>query len=210
MKKSINRKHSIVLAAILATVLTACGSAPATAATIEDIQPAVEIAQEVAQEVVTEEVVEEVTKAVEEVVEEVVAEPTPEPEPEKIVYEGIDYESDEEGAQWIESFVGIIDEPKVVIFSDITGKKQIVEEDEEVTFDVENDCIGVYLPDGYNMPLAWFDGVQLDLEKDIHIEMHHFYGWLEKSTVGSKTKAGVHLVDEENNDIVFSFTISKE
>ena len=134
MKKSINRKHSIVLAAILATVLTACG-APATAAvTTEDIQPVVEKAQEVAQEVVTEEVVEEV-----------VAEPTPEPTPEPIIYEGIDYESTLSAVDWAGTFVGIIDEPKGIVYNEATNKHEIIENGKEVKLE-QGDEFSVYLP----------------------------------------------------------------
>ena len=147
MRKSVNRKNSIiVLAAILATVLTACG-APATAAvTTEDIQPVVEKAQEVVEEVVTEETVTEVTKAVEQVVEEVVAEPTPEPTPEPIVYEGIDYESTLPVEDWVETFVGIIDEPKAVIYNAETNKHIILEGGERVFLE-EGDEFGIYNPE---------------------------------------------------------------
>lgn len=49
------------------------------------------------------------------------AEPTQEP----VVYEGIDMESTLPGMEWIETFNGVIDEPKMVIFNDETNKKHI-------------------------------------------------------------------------------------
>ena len=170
MRKSVNRKNSIiVLAAILATVLTACG-APATAAvTTEDIQPVVEKAQEVVEEVVTEETVTEVTKAVEQVVEEVVAEPTPEPTPEPIVYEGIDYESTLPVEDWVETFVGIIDEPKAVIYNAETNKHIILEGGEKVFLE-EGDEFGIYNP-------KVIDGSPYDISGGPTKGVVHVYGY---------------------------------
>lgn len=51
---------------------------------------------------------------------EAVPEPTPEPTPEPILYEEIDMESTLPGIEWIATFEGIIEEPKIVIFNDET------------------------------------------------------------------------------------------
>ena len=66
-----------------------------------------------------------------------------------VVYEGIDMESDLPGEEWVETFVGIIEEPKIVVFSDETGRKEIFENDSIIKFNPDTDMIGVYLPDGY-------------------------------------------------------------
>lgn len=78
MTRNLKRIATTTLAIFMALSTVACGSAPTTAVTTEDIQPVVEKAQEVVEEVVeevvTEETVTEVTKAVEEVVAEETAE----------------------------------------------------------------------------------------------------------------------------------------
>ncbi len=88
------------------------------------------------------------------------AEPTPTEAPIKtkepagnpvVVYEGIDMESDLPGEEWVETFVGIIEEPKLVVFSDETGRKEIFEKDSIIKFNPETDIIGVFLPKGYTI-----------------------------------------------------------
>lgn len=74
-------------------------------------------------------------------------EPAPPQEP--VVYEGIDMDSTLNGQDWLETFIGVIDEPKVVVFSDITGKKVIVEQDAEVTFILDEDAMALFIPEGY-------------------------------------------------------------
>ena len=73
-------------------------------------------------------------------------EPTEEP---SVVYEGIDMESDLPGEEWVETFIGVIEEPKIVVFSDETGRKEIFENDSVIKFNPDTDRIGVYLPEGY-------------------------------------------------------------
>lgn len=68
-------------------------------------------------------------------------------EPAKVVYEGIDMDSSLPGEEWIETFHGIIDEPKIVIFNDDTGRKTIVENGDTVVFN-KSDTFGLYLPEG--------------------------------------------------------------
>lgn len=73
----------------------------------------------------------------------------PAPTQEPVVYEGIDMDSTLNGQDWLETFIGVIDEPKVVVFSDITGKKVIVEQDAEVTFNLDEDAMALFIPEGY-------------------------------------------------------------
>lgn len=79
-----------------------------------------------------------------------VAEATPAPtEKPPVVYEEIDIESDLPIQTWIETFVGVIDEPKVVIFNNETGKKVIVEQEEDIIINPETDALLLYFPEGY-------------------------------------------------------------
>lgn len=73
------------------------------------------------------------------------AEPTPEPTPEAVVYEGIDMQSTLPGEEWIKTFNGIINEPKLVVFNDETNKKVIVENGEKVEFS-KTDTLVIYGP----------------------------------------------------------------
>ena len=77
---------------------------------------------------------------------EATVESTPEATEEPVLYEGIDIESTLPGKEWIETFVNIINEPKIVVFSDETGRKEIIEEGGIVTFNPDVDLIAVYLP----------------------------------------------------------------
>ena len=78
-------------------------------------------------------------------------EPTPEPTPEPTEnpYPGIDFDSELPGLEWVESFTGIIEEPKFVVYSDITGRKEIIENEEIVFINPDEDIIAVFSPDGY-------------------------------------------------------------
>lgn len=126
-----------VLIMLVATLLTACSSAAAPAPA-----PAKEEATEVKED----------TAEVEQVKEEVAepdptAEPTPEPTPEPEVskYEGIDMESTLPGIEWLDTFDGIINEPKLVVFNDDTNKKVIVENGDTVEFSL-TDTMATYVP----------------------------------------------------------------
>lgn len=139
-KRTIKRNILSVLAVLvmlMATLLTACSNQSAAA-------PAKEEATEVKEDTA------EVEQVKEEVAEpEPTAEPTPEPTleptPEAVVYEGIDMESTLPGEEWIKTFNGIINEPKLVVFNDDTNKKVIVESGEKVEFS-QLDTMAVYVP----------------------------------------------------------------
>lgn len=94
-------------------------------------------------------VVEATAAPTEESVEVATPEPTPEPTEEPVLYPGIDMESDLNGKEWIGTFEGIITEPKVVIYNDETGRKEIVEEGSTVTFNPDKDTFVLYLPEGW-------------------------------------------------------------
>ncbi len=76
-------------------------------------------------------------------------EPTPEPTPDP--YPGIDMNPDLLGKEWLKTFNGVFEEPKVVIFNDETGRKQIVEPDDLILVTDENDVLALYEPEGYAM-----------------------------------------------------------
>ncbi len=136
MKATDKRKNIFsVLAAVvmvMATLLTACGSGQAAVASTEAEAAKVETAK--AEEAEPTAPVE--TKE---------AEPTAEPTPEPVTYEGIDMESTLPGVEWIKTFDGVIEEPKMVIFNDETNKKVIVENGQKVEFS-EGDNLLIYTP----------------------------------------------------------------
>lgn len=137
-KKAFKRKRNIlnvlaVLVMLMAMLLTACSSGKTDAAPASEETSAAEADKE------AEQVKEEAAEP------EPTAEPTPEPTPEAVVYEGIDMESTLPGEEWIKTFDGIIDEPKLVVFNDDTNKKVIVENGQEVEFS-RTDKLGIYIP----------------------------------------------------------------
>lgn len=137
MKKIIKRNilSVLVVFVMLATLLTACSSRETTETSAKEETTKAEVTEE--------------TPAVEQVEEEVATpEPTEEPTPEPVVYEGIDMESTLPGEQWVASFNGIIDEPKLVVFNDETNKKVILEEGQEVDFALK-DKVAVFIPEGH-------------------------------------------------------------
>jgi len=95
-------------------------------------------------------------------VEEATPESTEEP---SVVYEGIDMDSTLNGQDWLETFVGIVDEPKVVVFSDVSGKKVIVEQDGEVVINPDEDAIALYLPDNFYYANV-YQGIEKSQEKN--------------------------------------------
>ena len=68
-----------------------------------------------------------------------------ETETQSVVYEGIDMDSTLPGLEWIETFNGVIEEPKLVIFNDDTNKKIILENDQKIDFS-EGDNLLLYMP----------------------------------------------------------------
>ena len=83
-------------------------------------------------------------------------EPTIEPTPEPTPVPTPDTESTLPGVEWIKTFEGIIDEPKLVVFNDSTNKKVILEELEEVEF-YDDDTLAVYIPQGKGKIVRYFN-----------------------------------------------------
>ena len=144
-----NHRSSLIvvlsLVLLMAITLTACSSGK----TVEEtkVSETVESKEEVVEVDVAEAEAEPAPTA------EPTAEPTPEPTPEPIVYEGIDMESQLPGVEWLLTFKDIILEPKIVVFSDETGKKQIIEKGGVVYFNPDVDLLAVYLPEGAKCPM---------------------------------------------------------
>ncbi|MBQ6696313.1 MAG: hypothetical protein IJN16_06385 [Lachnospiraceae bacterium] len=138
-----------------------------------------------------------------------IAEATPEPTEEPSgVYEGINMESDLSGEEWVKTFVGIIEEPKIVVFSDETGRKEIFENDSILKFNPDTDMLGVYLPDGYarlNKNIGLKDIVC------IHDSEYLFYCELKpKETRESGKKMAALYVEYEGEEISLPFVFKPE
>ena len=74
---------------------------------------------------------------------ELAIEPTPEPSPAPTP----DTESTLPGVEWMQSFNGIIEEPKLVVFNDENNKKIIIKDsNQEVEF-YDDDTLAIYIPD---------------------------------------------------------------
>lgn len=147
MKRKTNkRKHLVlllVLSMLIANILCACGSSNEVAATSakeetttvkEETQPEVAEAEEAAPA--------EESEAVEET--ETEAEDIENPEP--VEYEGIDLNSSLPTPEWVEqSFPGVIDEYKLVVYNDETHYRVIVENGQTIKFH-KDDKLLTYFP----------------------------------------------------------------
>lgn len=178
-KKAFKRKRNIlnvlaVLVMLMAMLLTACSSGKTDAAPASEEASAAEADKEAEQ--VKEEAAEPEPTA-EPTLE---PEPTPEPTPEAVVYEGIDMESTLPGEEWIKTFDGIIEEPKLVVFNDDTNKKVIVENGQEVEFS-RTDKLYVYVP---NQKDAWI--TEQDVENFRLTEGRTYSKLSERYKVGDK------------------------
>ena len=178
-KKVFKRKRNIlnvlaVLVMLMAMLLTACSSSKTDAAPASEETSAAEADKEAEQ--VKEEAAEPEPTA-EPTLE---PEPTPEPTPEAVVYEGIDMESTLPGEEWIKTFDGIIEEPKLVVFNDDTNKKVIVENGQEVEFS-RTDKLYVYVP---NQKDAWI--TEQDVENFRLTEGRTYSKLSERYKVGDK------------------------
>lgn len=133
-----------------------------------------------------------------------VAQATAEPTEEPVLYPGIDMESDMYGEDWIETFVGIIDQPKVVVYSDETGRKEIVEEEAVVEINPEEDIIAVYLPDGYKYANRTM-GIN---EKEAAIKEHSRIFFLDvEVTREKKVQMAAIYVECDGEEIALNFTL---
>ena len=147
----------------------------------------------------------EVTPAPAEVTPEPTEEPTPEPT--ENPYPGIDFDSELPGLEWVESFTGIIEEPKFVVYSDITGRKEIIENDEIVFINPDEDIIAVFSPDGY---LKVGDLVGIRISEFVNSD--HVSGCLldSEATREAKTKKAGVYVNCGGEEIVIKFTLKPQ
>ena len=131
---------TLTIALLMAAMLIGCSSSAEPVKETKKAETAAvkEEATKVAEVAKTEEATSEPTP-------EPTPKPTPKPTPEPIVYEGIDMESTLPGEEWVLTFIGVINEPKFVVFNDETNKKVIVEEKGKVTLD-KGDIFVIYTP----------------------------------------------------------------
>lgn len=121
----------------MAFLLTACSTGEKTNTSTNENSERTEITEQE----VTETVEQEEPKAEETATPEPAIEPTPELTPAPTP----DTESTLPGVEWMQTFDGMIDEPKLVVFNDSTNKKIILEELQEVEF-YDDDTLAVYIP----------------------------------------------------------------
>lgn len=119
----------------MAFLLTACSTGEKTNTSTNENSERTEKNEQV----VTETVEQEEPKAEETATPEPTPEPTPAPTP--------DTESTLPGVEWMQSFNGIIEEPKLVVFNDENNKKIIIKDsNQEVEF-YDDDTLAIYIPD---------------------------------------------------------------
>ena len=139
-KRAIKRKNILIMVMLTTTLITACSSGKTAVSLAKDETPAVEASKESEP---IEQVKEEVTKL--KSTAEPTLEPTPDPTSEPTPVPTPDTESTLPGIEWIQTFDGVVDVPKLVVFNDSTNKKVILEELQEVEF-YDDDTLAVYIP----------------------------------------------------------------
>lgn len=155
-KKRRNTMCELAVMGILVALLTACSSGETMESTSEptdDETSVTEVSEDVdlADAEVSEAEVAAKTEAADEAVTEAVGEEEvngeEETEEEVDEYAQIDMESTLPGVEWIQTFDGVIEDPKLIVFNDSTNKKIILEDFEEVEF-YDDDTLAVYIPKG--------------------------------------------------------------
>ncbi len=141
MKRKRSNFIVAIITLLMATMLMACSSKAAPAEETKETEAAVEKEETVEVAEVKE------AEPTPDPTAEPTAEPTPEPTPEAVVYEGIDMQSELPGAEWVQTFVGIIEEAKIIVYNDETNKKMILEEAEVVQLE-EGDVVALFDPEG--------------------------------------------------------------
>ncbi len=170
---------------------------PIVEVTVEPVEP-------------TEESVSEETEATAEpaLTEAPVVEATPEPTEVPELYPGIDMESDLPGEEWVATFMGVLEEPKVVIYNDETGRKEIVEEGSTVTFNPDKDTFVLYLPEG------WKDANKsMGLRIALSLPMEFGKIWeldAEKIRESKFKKIKVYTKNDNDEEKVIEFTMKTE
>lgn len=136
--------YKSILFVLLCVMLAGCGDKALDADVVETSEVEV-VEQETEENTEQESTVEETTveeTSTEEAVEEI------------YIPEGIDMDSTLPGREWLESFVGNVEEAVVVIFNDNTGRKEVIQANSEVTFNPDEDKFGIYLPEHIMGPMG--------------------------------------------------------
>ena len=224
-KKSIFGAMRVMLMLTVAS-LTGCASSQTVETTVtkESAKAAVEeddnaekvtvgMQEEADAETAGAKVKEEVTSGTEEATEEDAAESANETEgaeqkeaSEGGVYEGIDMESTLPGVEWIETFKGIITEPKFVIFNDETNKKVIVENGQEVEF-CDTDTLGLFVPTDkvvYVYPLE--DNYTFRKNSVVNMDIKIFYNPTSSLNNGDKVDITQKL-ELDGTDVILTFKL---
>lgn len=199
MKINKNPKNAVILTTILALLLLAgCSSAKTEDGKEDPTATAQTEVNEVEQEAEVETVVEEVAEveSTEEAGKSVA-----------VVPEGVDLESDLSGKEWIESFIEKVDEPLVIVFNDNTGRKEVIQQDSEVTINPDEDMIAVYFP--IVGMAARRDGFATESgERGKHYELCKLDSEITRSVGKIPTK--ITITGGDDGDVVYNFTIIAE
>ncbi len=201
------RKNTLALLAVMvmlmATLLTACGSSKAADTSTKEDTTNVEVTKEAEPAETTE--AEEVAE-VEPAVEDSTAESTPEP----VVYEGIDMESTLPGLDWIDTFNGIIDEPKMVIFNDETNKKVIVENEQEAEISA-TDTFAIYYPLNKEIVRDFFMDGSLFCKNSNTMNVYFYYDLFPRYQDGDKVDVSQKIeVDGEEVELKATLVIKND
>ena len=192
-KRNYFKKTLTMLAVmVMATMLTACGSSKTEVSFTETETTKVETAKAgETEEVITEE--------------EVTIEPTPEP----VEYEGIDMKSTLPGAEWMETFDGVIEEPKMVIFNDETNKKVIVENGQEAEISA-TDTFEIFYPNDKEIVVDIFKNGGLFCNNSNTMNVYFYYELSHKYKDGDKVDVSQKIeVDGEEVEINATLAVKK-
>jgi len=122
---------------------------------------------------------------------------------EAVIPEGIDLESDLSGEEWLKSFEGNVKEPVVVVFSDITGRKEVIQQNATITINPDEDMIGVYL---YNKGAARINGFATEGGvRGKHYDISGLDSEITRSV--GKIPVEITIVGGDDGDVVFNFII---
>lgn len=61
--------------------------------------------------------------------------------------EGVDINSTLPGQEWLDSFIGNVNEPVVVVYNDTTERKEVIQAGSEVEINPDEDLIAIYWPE---------------------------------------------------------------
>lgn len=134
-----NGRYMVIVTTILVLMLAGCSSAKTEEVKEEPVVTVQEEVNEVKQETEVETVAQEVAEIESTEVEE---------EPEATVPEGVDLESELPGEEWIKSFIGKVNEPVVVVYSDVTGRKEVIHDGDKIHINPDEDMVGVFFSEG--------------------------------------------------------------